>query len=98
LFILTQKSRVHPDLPYFVKFSAGNFSCAPSSLIFLPNAALSIACLIGLPRRAYGQITVFSNLPVKPGSLLRANRRFFKSARKTRLPLTGKSTFFQICP
>ena len=28
---LTQKSRVHPDLPYFVKFSAGNFSCAPSS-------------------------------------------------------------------
>ena len=29
---------------------------------------------------------------------LRANPRFFRSARKTRLPLTGKSAFFQICP
>ena len=60
--------------------------------------AKCIACLIGLPRRAYGQITVFSNMPVKPGSLLRAKCRFFKYARKTRLPLTGKSAFFQICP
>ncbi|MFJ6975437.1 MAG: hypothetical protein ACIRZ1_06815, partial [Ligilactobacillus ruminis] len=37
---------------------------------------------------SYGQIAIFSNLPVKPGSLLRAKCRFFKSARKTRLPLT----------
>ncbi|WP_288617416.1 hypothetical protein, partial [uncultured Ligilactobacillus sp.] len=28
------------------------------------------------------QIAIFSNLPVKPGSLLRANPRFFKYARK----------------
>jgi len=60
--------------------------------------AKCIACLIGLPRRTYGQIAIFSNLPVKPGLRLRANPRFLKSARKTRLPLTGKSPFFQICP
>lgn len=51
-------------------------------LCIFANAVLSIACLIGLPRRAYGQNAVFSNMPVKPGSLLRANRDFFKSARK----------------
>ena len=60
--------------------------------------AKCIACLIGLPRRTYGQIAIFSNLPVKPGLRLRANPRFLKSARKTRLPLTGKMPFFQICP
>ena len=70
--------------------------CLCSILIFLPNAVLRITFLIGLPSRAYGQIHVFSDLPVKPGSLLRANRHFFKSARKTRSPITGKSAFFQI--
>jgi len=29
---------------------------------------------------------------------LRANHRFFKSARKFRLHLTGKMTIFEICP
>lgn len=65
--------------------------CLCSILIFLPNAVLRITFLIGLPSRAYGQICVFSDLPVKPVLRLRANRHFCKSARKTRLPLTDKS-------
>ena len=84
------------DLNFYVKKYAKEkcrTGCGRPATVFAfsPNAVLSIACLIGWPRRAYGQIAIFSNLPVKPGSLLRANPRFFKSARKTQSPITGKS-------
>ncbi|KRM81581.1 hypothetical protein FC25_GL001796 [Ligilactobacillus ruminis DSM 20403 = NBRC 102161] len=46
----------------------------------------------------YGQNVDFWNLPVKSSSPLRAKSRFLGFARKTQLPVTGKTTIFGIFP
>ena len=64
----------------------------------MPNAVLRSICSISTLRWDYGQNSDFWKLPVKCSSPLRANPRFFDSARKCLASVTGKTSIFEICP
>lgn len=59
--------------------------------MYVPNH-LSAACSIRAPREDYGQISVFSILPVNFSSRLRAKRQFSGFARK----MQPRTAFFHV--
>ncbi|EFZ33986.1 hypothetical protein HMPREF0542_11845 [Ligilactobacillus ruminis ATCC 25644] len=72
---------------------------APKVLFLLLRMRIREIVVMGLMASVdYGQNVDFLNLPVKCSPPLRAKCRFLKFARKMQIPVTGKTSIFEICP